>query len=105
MTTVELRFTAVPAPVRTARLVAAAVARRAGVHASVLDDIRLAVGEAYTRAINLQKSNTVPHPVRGAMTGQEDCFLVEVSDDVLHSTPTQPAVPQTQPRTSRSAWT
>jgi len=46
MATVELRFSALPEHVRTARLVAAAVARRAGVDEAVLDELRLAVGEA-----------------------------------------------------------
>ena len=51
MATVELRFSALPAHVRTARLVAAAVARRAGVDEAVLDEVRLAVGEACSRAV------------------------------------------------------
>jgi anti-sigma regulatory factor (Ser/Thr protein kinase) len=51
MATVELRFSALPEHVRTARLVAAAVARRAGVDEAVLDEVRLAVGEACTRAV------------------------------------------------------
>ena len=42
MATVELRFSALPEHVRTARLVAAAVARRAGVDEAVLDEVRLA---------------------------------------------------------------
>ena len=40
-----------PAHVRTARLVAVAVARRAGVDEDVLDEVRLAVGEACSRAV------------------------------------------------------
>ena len=48
MATVELLFSALPEHVRTARLVAAAVARRAGVDEAVLDEVRLAVGEACT---------------------------------------------------------
>ena len=51
MATVELRFSALPAHVRTARLVAAAVARRAGVDEALLDEVRLAVGEACSRAV------------------------------------------------------
>ncbi len=39
MATVELRFSAQPEHVRTARLVAAAVARRAGVDEAVLDEV------------------------------------------------------------------
>jgi len=55
MSTVTLRISALPAHVRTARLVATAVARRAGVDESALDEIRLAVGEACTRAVELHQ--------------------------------------------------
>ena len=51
MATVELRFTALPEHVRTARLVAVSLARRAGVDDETLDEVRLAVGEAATRAV------------------------------------------------------
>ncbi|HEX5533866.1 MAG TPA: ATP-binding protein [Actinomycetales bacterium] len=51
MPTVTLTFTTLPEHVRTARLVAAAVARRHGLTEDVLDDIRLAVGEACARAV------------------------------------------------------
>ncbi|MEV7908395.1 ATP-binding protein, partial [Streptomyces anulatus] len=44
MATVELTFSALPAHVRTARLVATAIARRTGVEESLLDEVRLAVG-------------------------------------------------------------
>ena len=51
MSTVQLSFSPDPAYVRTVRLVAAAVARRAGVSDEVLDEVRLAIGEACTRAV------------------------------------------------------
>jgi len=38
--------------VRSARLVAAAAARRAGLGEDLVDDVRLAVGEAVTRAVH-----------------------------------------------------
>jgi anti-sigma regulatory factor (Ser/Thr protein kinase) len=41
--------------VRTARLVAVAVARRAGVADELLDEVRLAVGEACSRAVALHQ--------------------------------------------------
>ena len=59
MPTVELLFSALPEHVRTARLVAAAVARRAGVDEAVLDEVRLAVGEACSRAVGLYRSSEV----------------------------------------------
>lgn len=55
MPTVRLDFTPAPAHVRTARLVAVAVARRAGVSEELLDEIRLAVGEACSRAVALHQ--------------------------------------------------
>ncbi|MFR9672860.1 ATP-binding protein [Streptomyces sp. TR06-5] len=81
MATVELRFSALPEHVRTARLVAAAVARRAGVDEAVLDEVRLAVGEACTRAVGLHMSNGVDSPVRVALIEEEKTFSIEVGDD------------------------
>lgn len=81
MATVELRFSALPEHVRTARLVAAAVARRAGVDEAVLDEVRLAVGEACTRAVGLHLSNGVDAPVRVALTEEEKKFSIEVGDE------------------------
>src|SRR5690242_5461031 len=81
MATVELRFSALPEHVRTARLVAAAVARRAGVDEAVLDEVRLAVGEACTRAVGLHLSNGVDAPVRVTLTEEEKKFSIEVGDE------------------------
>lgn len=81
MATVELRFSALPEHVRTARLVAAAVARRAGVDEAVLDEVRLAVGEACTRAVGLHMSNGVDSPVRVALIEEEKKFSIEVGDE------------------------
>ncbi|WP_345038555.1 ATP-binding protein [Streptomyces sannanensis] len=82
MATVELRFSAQPEHVRTARLVAAAVARRAGVDEAVLDELRLAVGEACTRAVGLHRSNGISAPVRVVLTDEEKAFSIEVGDEV-----------------------
>lgn len=86
MATVELRFSALPEHVRTARLVAAAVARRAGVDEAVLDEVRLAVGEACTRAVGLHQSNGVSAPVRVALIEDEKQFSIEVGDEAPHAT-------------------
>ena len=51
MATVELRFTPLAEHVRTARLVAVSVARRAGFAEVQLDEIRIAIGEACARAV------------------------------------------------------
>ncbi|MFC8508427.1 ATP-binding protein [Streptomyces sp. NPDC057411] len=82
MATVELLFSAQPEHVRTARLVAAAVARRAGVDEAVLDEVRLAVGEACSRAVGLHRSNGVTTPVRVVLTEEEKTFSIEVGDEV-----------------------
>ena len=82
MATVELRFSAQPEHVRTARLVAAAVARRAGVDEAVLDEVRLAVGEACSRAVGLHRSHGVTAPVRVVLTEEEKVFSIEVGDEV-----------------------
>ncbi|MGA4850346.1 ATP-binding protein [Streptomyces sp. G5(2025)] len=87
MATVELRFSALPEHVRTARLVAAAVARRAGVDEAVLDEVRLAVGEACTRAVGLHQSSGVSAPVRVALTEDEKQFSIEVGDEAPRATP------------------
>ncbi|MFF9338915.1 MULTISPECIES: ATP-binding protein [unclassified Streptomyces] len=82
MATVELRFSAQPEHVRTARLVAAAVARRAGVDEAVLDEVRLAVGEACSRAVGLHRGNGVVTPIRVVLTEEEKTFSIEVGDEV-----------------------
>ncbi|WP_431950141.1 ATP-binding protein [Actinacidiphila sp. bgisy167] len=80
MPTVELLFSALPEHVRTARLVAAAVARRAGVDEAVLDEVRLAVGEACSRAVGLYRSGGAERPVRVVLTEEEKKFSIEVGD-------------------------
>ncbi|WP_329383827.1 ATP-binding protein [Streptomyces sp. NBC_01716] len=82
MATVELRFSAQPEHVRTARLVAAAVARRAGVDEAVLDEVRLAVGEACSRAVNLHRTYGLTAPVRVVLNEEEKVFSIEVGDGV-----------------------
>jgi serine/threonine-protein kinase RsbW len=80
MATVELSFTALPAHVRTARLVATAVARRSGVDESLLDEVRLAVGEACSRAVAGHQLYCPAEPVRLALTDLAGRFEVEVTD-------------------------
>lgn len=82
MPTVELRFSAQPEHVRTARLVAAAVARRAGVDEAVLDEVRLAVGEACSRAVGLHRNHHVVAPVTVILIEEEKAFSIEVGDGI-----------------------
>jgi anti-sigma regulatory factor (Ser/Thr protein kinase) len=70
MSTVRLSFSPAPVHVRTARLVGVAVARRAGVAEELLDEVRLAIGEACARAVALHRQY-----------GLADLVLVEMSDD------------------------
>ncbi|MFY1673635.1 ATP-binding protein [Plantactinospora sp. WMMB334] len=69
MSRVRLSFSPAPVHVRTARLVGVAVARRAGVPEELLDEVRLAIGEACARAVALHRQY-----------GLADLVLVEMSD-------------------------
>ena len=80
MATVEMSFTPLPAHVRTARLVATAVARRSGVPEALLDEVRLAVGEACSRAVEVHQEHCPAEPVRVALTGAGERFEVVVTN-------------------------
>jgi serine/threonine-protein kinase RsbW len=82
MATVEMSFTPLPAHVRTARLVATAVARRSGVDEALLDEVRLAVGEACSRAVEAHQEFCPGEPVRVTLTGANGRFEVVVTDNV-----------------------
>jgi serine/threonine-protein kinase RsbW len=83
MATVEMSFTPLPAHVRTARLVATAVARRSGVDEALLDEVRLAVGEACSRAVEAHQEYCPAEPVRVALTGTNGRFEVVVTDTAV----------------------
>jgi len=93
MATVEVTFTPLPAHVRTARLVATAVARRSGVDEALLDEVRLAVGEACSRAVEAHRRHCPAEPVRIEMTDQGERFVVVVSDHAPTGTPAGDAAP------------
>lgn len=105
MATVELRFSALPEHVRTARLVAAAVARRSGVDEAVLDEVRLAVGEACSRAVGLHQLSGVTAPVKVSLIEEEKQFSIEVGDERRTRCPGRgvPAVPSPR-RPRRTRW-
>jgi serine/threonine-protein kinase RsbW len=86
MATVEVTFTPLPAHIRTARLVAAAVARRSGVDEALLEEVRLAVGEACSRAVEAHRRHCPAEPVKIEMTDQGERFVVVVSDHAPTST-------------------
>ena len=79
MSTVRLSFTPDPAYVRTVRMVAAAVARRAGVAVELLHEVRLAIGEACTRAVAVHRRHELADPIDVAMS-DGGRFTVRVTD-------------------------
>ena len=79
MATVRLSFSPAPVHVRTARLVGVAVARRAGVAEELLDEVRLAIGEACTRAVALHNQYGLPDLVTVEMS-DSDSYAVRVID-------------------------
>lgn len=79
MGTVRLAFTPAPAHVRTARLVGVAVARRAGVADSIIDEVRLAIGEACSRAVALHRRHTLPDLIEVELITDSQ-FTVRVTD-------------------------
>jgi len=79
---VLLRFAPMPEHVRTARLVAVALARRAGVEDGLLDEVRLAVGEACSRAVGLHRAAAPDAPVVVRIHETSGRFGVEVTDVV-----------------------
>ena len=91
MATVEVTFTPLPVHVRTARLVATAVARRSGVAESLLDEVRLAVGEACSRAVEAHLRHCPGQPIRVALTDDGEQFEVVVTDAVPEADHGMPA--------------
>jgi len=77
MAEVELLLPALRAHVRTARVVCVAAARRAGLEDDLVDELRLAVGEACARAVGLH-----------ARHAPEERVAVRLVDDVLGLTVT-----------------
>jgi serine/threonine-protein kinase RsbW len=80
MATVDVTFTALPAHVRTARLVALAMARRVGVAEETLDEVRLAVGEACSRAVGVHAVQAPDRPISMRLSDDQSQFTVEVTD-------------------------
>src|SRR5689334_20265640 len=85
MATVEVTFTPLPVHVRTARLVATAVARRSGVAVELLDEVRLAVGEACSRAVEAHLRHCPGEPIRVALNDDGEQFEVVVTDAVSYT--------------------
>ncbi|HSP37899.1 MAG TPA: ATP-binding protein [Frankiaceae bacterium] len=80
MATVELQFGALPLHVRTARLIAAAIARRVGVEESLMDEVKLAVGEACSRAVDVHAEHDPTQLVTVLFSDADDVFTISVLD-------------------------
>ena len=80
MAHVELTVPAMPAHVRTARLVVVAAARRAGLDDGLVDELRLAVGEACSRAVGLHRTHAPGTPVRLMVADEASGLTVTVVD-------------------------
>lgn len=81
MALVSLSFSPVPAQVRTARMLAAVLARRCGLPDDLVDEVRLAVGEACSRAIVVQTRVDPPAEVRVRFLDDNRGYEVSVDDD------------------------
>lgn len=81
MAHVDLSFTPLTGHVRTARLVTMALARRAGIEDDLVDELRLAVGEACARAVSLHLRHAPESPVTLQVSiDRQRRFCVSVTD-------------------------
>lgn len=80
MALVELLLSPLPSHVRTARLVAVAAARRAGLPDELVDELRLALGEAASRAVGLHARHAPGTPVQVTVTDSPGGLTVAVTD-------------------------
>lgn len=76
-----MKISALPVHVRTARQVAVAIGRRNGMTEDVLQDVRLAVGEAAGLTVNLHEQMAPGAPVRLSFR-DDDGLTVEVQGSV-----------------------
>ena len=80
MAVVELLLSPLPSHVRTARLVVVAAARRAGLDDELVDDLRLAIGEACSRAVGLHAHHAPDVPVAVTVNDTPSGLVVQVTD-------------------------
>lgn len=105
MATVELRIPPLPVHVRTARLIGVAAARRSRLPDDLVDELRLALGEACSRAVALHARHAPEAPVVVTVSDDDDRLTVEVIDvgpppgsldgpvhELLHESPGDPNV-------------
>jgi anti-sigma regulatory factor (Ser/Thr protein kinase) len=80
MALVELTLAPLPAHVRTARLVGVAAARRAGLEPELVDELRLALGEACSRAVGLHVRHAQDQQVRITVSDDPGRLTITVTD-------------------------
>lgn len=80
MALVSIAIPPQPEHVRTARLVAGAAARRCGVDEGILDEVRLAVGEACARAVLRHNETGTESEVKVELRDDDNTFSVDVAD-------------------------
>ena len=88
MALVELTLPPLPAHVRTARLVVVAAARRAGLDDALVDELRLALGEACSRAVGLHTKHAPAAPVRVTVNDDPTGLTITVADEGPAAEPT-----------------
>lgn len=81
MSSVMLSFSPVPAQVRTARLLAVALGRRSGMPDDLVDEVRLAVGEACSRAVAVHARAHDAGRIRVEFVEDERGYAVTVTDN------------------------
>jgi hypothetical protein len=92
MPTVELQISALPVHVRTARLVAAALGRRLGLDAVTIDEVKLAVGEACSRAVGVHLAAAAPAPIVVQFQDDDDILEIRVLDCGVGGTGRHPGI-------------
>jgi serine/threonine-protein kinase RsbW len=80
MPKVELHIGALAVHVRTARLVAASLGRRVGLEAAAIDEVKLAVGEACSRAVTVHNATGAKEPIIVEFRDDDDALEVAVLD-------------------------
>jgi serine/threonine-protein kinase RsbW len=80
MPKVELHIGALPVHVRTARLVAASLGRRVGLEGAAIDEVKLAVGEACSRAVTVHHASGAHEPIVVQFRDDDDVLEVAVLD-------------------------
>ena len=90
MATIEVRLSPLTAHVRTARLIALAVARRSRLDEDLLEEVRFAVGETCSRAVGVHIAKGYEDPVQMRLSDDRGHFTIEVVNrGTLADDPTQ----------------